>query len=170
MNKLLYIVNFVLLLLFQVLIANSISLWGIITPMVYIMFILNLPFQMPKWQVVILGFLMGISVDIFTGVLGQHAAACVLIAFLRMPIITIIPTNIKFEDHLKPIFWDMHFPWFSQYVLYLTLIHHLLFFFLDTMSYKNFFLMLGIALGNTLASMLLIFLFQILFYKPSKRY
>jgi hypothetical protein len=38
------------------------------------------------------------------------------------------------------------------------------------MSFKNFFLVLGIALLNTVATVILIFIFQILFYKPSKRY
>ncbi|NLE63554.1 MAG: rod shape-determining protein MreD [Bacteroidales bacterium] len=170
MNKFLHILIFLFLLFFQVLVADSIALWGIVTPMLYIMFILILPFQMPKWQVILLGFLMGFCIDIFTGVLGQHAAACVLIAFLRMPIISLVPTHIKFEEHMRPILWDMHFAWFIQYSLYLTLIHHIFFFFLDTMSFKNFFLVLGIALLNTVATVILIFIFQILFYKPSKRY
>lgn len=170
MNKIIYIISFLLLLLFQILIANSISLWGIITPMAYIMFIFILPFQMSKSLVVLLGFLMGISVDIFTGVLGQHAAASVLIAFLRMPVISIISTQIKFEEHLRPVLWDMKFAWYFQYALYLTLIHHIVFFFLDTMSFHNFFLVLGIALLNVIASLILIFIFQIIFYKTSRRY
>jgi rod shape-determining protein MreD len=170
MNKFLHILIFLFLFFFQVLVADSIALWGFVTPMLYILFILFLPFQMPKWQVILLGFLMGFCIDIFTGVLGQHAAACVLIAFLRMPIISLIPTHIKAEEHSPPIIWEMHFAWFIQNSLYLTLIHHIFFFFLDTMSFKNFFLVLGIALLNTVATVILIFIFQILFYKPSKRY
>lgn len=170
MNKIIFVISFLLLLLFQILIANSISLWGIITPMAYIMFIFILPFKMSKSLVVLLGFLMGISVDIFTGVLGQHAAASVLIAFLRMPVISIISTQIKFEEHLRPVLWDMKFAWYFQYALYLTLIHHIVFFFLDSMSFHNFFLVLGIALLNVIASLILIFIFQIIFYKTSRRY
>ncbi len=170
MNKLIYILSFLLLIFFQILISKSINLWGIITPMVYILFIFTLPFQMPKWQVVLLGFLMGISIDLFTGVIGQNAAATVLIAFLRMPIITIIPTHIKFEEHLRPILWDMHFPWYFQYAMYLTLIHHITFFFLDGMSFQNFFLVLGISILNAIFTVFLIFLFQIVFFKPSSRY
>ncbi|MBP7210506.1 MAG: hypothetical protein KBA02_04865 [Paludibacteraceae bacterium] len=170
MNKIIYGLTFLLLLLCQILLANNISLWGMITPMVYIMFILVLPFQMSKSLVVLLGFAMGISVDLFTGVLGQHAAASVLIAFLRMPVIRIISTQIKFEEHLRPILWDMQFSWYFQYALYLTLIHHIVFFFLDAMSFQNLFLVLGIALLNVMATLLLIFIFQIIFYKASKRY
>lgn len=170
MNKIIYGLTFVLLLLCQKLIADSISLWGIITPMVYIMFILVLPFQMPKSLVVLLGFVMGLSVDLFTGIMGQHAAASVLIAFLRMPMINIISTQIKFEEHLRPILWDMQFSWYFQYALYLTLIHHIVFFFLDAMSFQNLFLVLGIALLNVIATLLMIFIFQIIFYKASKRY
>lgn len=170
MNRFMYILSFFLLLLFQVLVAKSIALWGIITPMVYILFILTLPFQMPKWQVVVLGFIMGISVDLFTGVMGQHAAATLLIAFLRMAIVSIIPTNIKFEEHLRPTLWDMHFAWYFQYALYLTLIHHITFFLLDAMSFHNFFMVLIISLLNTVFTVLLIFMFQVIFFKPSSRY
>lgn len=170
MNKLIQGIIFLFLLFFQVLVSNSISLWGIITPMVYIMFILTLPFQMPKWQVVSLGFIMGFSLDLFTGILGHHAAACVLIAFMRMPIIKLIPSHISFEEHLRPILWDMHFSWYVQYSFYLTLIHHVFYFFLDSMSFHNFFLVLGIAFLNSFASVLFILIFQILFYKASKRY
>ena len=170
MNRFINIISFLLLLFFQILITNSINLWGIVSPMIYILFILTLPFQMPKWQVVLIGFAMGMSVDLFTGVIGQHAAATVLIAFLRMPIITIIPTHIKFEEHLRPILWDMHFPWYFQYSVYLTLIHHIVFFFLDAMTFRNFFLVVGISVLNAVFTVFLIFLFQIVFFKPSSRY
>ncbi|NLJ82957.1 MAG: rod shape-determining protein MreD [Bacteroidales bacterium] len=170
MSRFMYVLSFFLLLLFQVLVSKSIALWGIVTPMAYILFILILPFQMPKWQVVVLGFVMGISVDLFTGIMGQHAAASLLIAFLRTIIVSVIPTNIKFEDHLRPILWDMHFVWYFQYVLYLTLIHHVTFFLLDSMSVINLFIILGISLLNTVFTVLLIFVFQVIFFKPSSRY
>ena len=105
MSKYGYVLSFILLLLFQIIIVNSVSLWGIITPMVYILFILILPFQTPRWLVVLLGFLMGFSVDMFTGVLGLHAIASGLIAFLRMPIINVIPCKATFT--LRPILWDI---------------------------------------------------------------
>ncbi|HOF15532.1 MAG TPA: hypothetical protein PLF32_05680 [Bacteroidales bacterium] len=170
MSKYGYVLSFILLLLFQIIIVNSVSLWGIITPMVYILFILILPFQTPRWLVVLLGFLMGFSVDMFTGVLGLHAIASGLIAFLRMPIINVIPSKVTFEEHLRPILWDMHFKWYFQYVLYLTLIHHIVYYFLEAMSFDNFLLVLGIALLNVAFTVLLLMLFQVIFFKASKRY
>ncbi len=170
MSKFSYVLSFVFLLLFQILIVNNVSLWGMVIPMIYILFILILPFQMPRWLVVFLGFFMGFTVDIFTGILGLHAAALGLMAFLRMPIINIIPSHITFEEHLRPILWDMRFAWYFQYVLYLTLIHHIAYFYLEVMSLHNFMLILGITLLNVVFTVLLIFLFQIIFFKASKRY
>jgi len=86
----------------QVVILNKICLWGMIAPMVYIVFIFSLPFDMPKWLVVLLGFCCGFVVDIFFGVLGFHALATLVMAFLRAGIIQLIPLRIEREEHLLP--------------------------------------------------------------------
>lgn len=162
--------SFILLLALQVLILNKICLWGIITPMVYIVFIFSLPFQTPRWLVVLLGFFCGFSVDIFLGVLGFHALATLIIAFLRAGIIQLIPLRIERENHLLPILYDMKFIWYFQYVFYLTLIHHFVYYFTDALSFHNFGKLLLVVLANTLCSLLCIFLIQILMHRESKRY
>jgi len=75
--------RFVLLVLLQVIILNKINFLGYINPYLYIMFILILPVNYPNWQVIILGFLLGLSIDIFEDTGGIHAAACLVISYLR---------------------------------------------------------------------------------------
>ena len=172
MSKMIFkqFLSFILLLALQVLILNKICLWEVITPMVYMVFIFSLPFSTPKWLVVLLGFLCGIFVDIFTGTLGFHALATVLIAFLRPGIIRLIPMRVEREEHLLPIFYDMKFGWYFQYAFYLILIHHFVYYFADVFSFQNFGKLMLVVLANTLCSLLGVFLIQILGYKHSKRY
>jgi cell shape-determining protein MreD len=162
--------NFVFLLALQVFILNRVCLWGVITPMVYLIFIFMLPFDTPKWLVVLLGFLCGFFVDIFCGTLGFHALATLIIAFVRAGIIRLIPLRVEREEHLLPILYDMKFKWYIQYAFCLTFIHHLVYYFADVLSFHNFGKLILVVSANTLCSLLCIFLIQVLVYRPSKRY
>ncbi|MDR1180570.1 MAG: rod shape-determining protein MreD [Bacteroidales bacterium] len=165
-----YTLSFILLVLCQIFLFDKINLWNIVTPMVYISFIFSLPYQTPSWLVILLGFLMGLTVDFFTGVLGIHALATLIIAFIRPLVIYMIPLRVEREEHLYPILYDMKFVWYMQYAFLLTLIHHLVFFFIDIASFHNFLRTLIVVLANTGFTVVCIFIIQILFYKTSKRY
>ena len=54
-----------------------------IVPYVYYVFILWLPFSVPRISLTLLGFWLGLSLDYFTHTPGLHAAACTLIAYVR---------------------------------------------------------------------------------------
>jgi len=162
--------QFVLLLVLQVFILNKVCLWGVITPMIYIVFIFTLPFNTPKWLVVLLGFFCGFLVDIFCGTLGFHALSTLIIAFLRAGIIRLIPFGTEREEHLLPILYDMKFVWYFQYAFCLTFIHHFVYFFADMLSFQNFGRLMLTVSANTLCTLLCVFLIQILAYRPSKRY
>ena len=169
-NFVTYLVNFILFVVLQVFVLNKICLWECITPMVYILFILSLPFKMPQWAVISVGFLLGMIMDFFTGVIGYHALATLVIAFVRPVIIRVISYREEREEHLHPIFYDMRFIWYLQYVFWLTFIHHFVYFFVDVLSFHNFLRTIIVILSNTVCSLLCIFIIQILFYKSSKRY
>ena len=172
MNKiyLKYTVLFLLYIFLQVFIFNRINLWGVITPMMYILFIFSLPFQTPRWTVVLLGFLLGLSIDMFSPILGLHALATLIIAFIRPFVISIVPLRMEREEHLLPIFHDMKFFWYFRYAFLLTFVHHLVYFFVDAFTFHNFLKTFLVSLTNTAFTLICIFIIQILFYKPSKRY
>ena len=172
MNKNLftYIISFILFVLAQILVLNKVSLWAVVTPMVYIAFIFSLPFQTPRWAVILLGFLLGLIMDFFTGVIGFHAFATLIIAFIRPMLIDLISAKDDWEEHLRPLFYDMRFIWYLQYVFWLTFIHHFVYFFVDILNFHNFSQTILVILSNTACTMICVFLIQILFYKSSKRY
>ena len=53
------------LLLLQVLGFNHIHIFGFATPMPYIYFLLILPGETARWLYIVLGFVMGMLVDLF---------------------------------------------------------------------------------------------------------
>ena len=67
------VIQYIVLVFFQVLILDKISLFGIATPMIYVLFILNLPMNTSRWLTLLASFFIGISIDIFSGQTGIHS-------------------------------------------------------------------------------------------------
>ena len=137
MNKTaLQIIRFVVLVLLQVLVINHIRLGGYVHPYVYLIFIMLLPFSTPKWQLLALGFALGLTIDLFTGTPGLHAGATTLMAFCRPSIIKLVSGNQKFENITEPNLGQLGGIWFFRYALCMVLIHHFALFFLESFSFR----------------------------------
>lgn len=136
MNKtMLQIIRFVVLVLFQVLVINHIRLGGYVHPHIYLIFIMLLPFNTPKWQLLVLGFVLGLSIDLFTGTPGLHAGATTLMAFCRPSIIKLVSGNLKFENIQEPSLGQIDGMWMFRYVLCMVIVHHFALFFLESFSF-----------------------------------
>lgn len=137
MNKtVLQIIRFVVLVLFQVLVINHIRLGGYVHPYIYLTFILLLPFSMPKWQLLVLGFVLGLTIDLFTGTPGLHAGATTLMAFSRPGVIKLVSGSLKFDNIQEPNLGQLDGMWFLRYVFCLVFIHHFALFFLESFSFR----------------------------------
>src|SRR5688572_5491451 len=104
-----------LLLLTQVLIFSNINFSSFINPYVFPLFILLMPFAMPRWLLLLIGFFAGLTLDYFLGSIGMHAAACLLIAYLRPFLINVItPKGTEFE--ISPNVYSQGITWFVVYL------------------------------------------------------
>ena len=148
-----HIISFLLLFLLQILLLNLITLFVFIFPMVYVLFILSLPFTTPKWAIIVLSFASGLVMDMFTGVLGMHALSLMCLGFCRSFVIKHIPFQGELEPHLSPILYDMKIVWYVQYIVSLVLIHHFVYFLIDAMSLRHFFRLLGVVFSNALCTL-----------------
>nr|WP_295874052.1 rod shape-determining protein MreD [uncultured Chitinophaga sp.] len=159
------IIRFVFLLLIQVFVLNKILIHQLVSPYLYMLFILALPFNLPRPVVMLLGFLMGVSLDMFSNTMGIHAAACVFIAYLRPFIINILSPQGGFETTQKtPSMTSMGVSQFLIYAAVLVFLHHVIFFTLEVFGFGNpLYLMLKILL-STAASLILIVLYELLFF------
>ena len=152
--------RFIFLVLFQVLILNNIQLSGYLNPFLYVLFILMLPFQSPDWLVLILSFVLGISIDMFADTGGLHAVACVLMAFIRRPVLKLVSPRDGYDTGQKPTLQQFGFGWFFSYAGILIFVHHLMLFFMETFSFSEFFSTLFRVILSSLFTLMLIFISQ----------
>lgn len=163
-------IRFVLLLLIQVYLLNNINLGGYLNPMVYLLFILLLPFEISGILLLILSFLMGLSVDLFTGSIGLHAGAATFLAFMRPHSLRLINTKRDYEAGIKPGINDMGMLWFVSYTLFLTFFHHLFFFLMESFSFAEIGMILLRVVLNTLLSSIFIVVVNLLFKSQNTKH
>jgi rod shape-determining protein MreD len=159
------IIRFVLLLSFQVFVLNQILLHQLVSLNLYMLFVLLLPFNLPRPALMLLGLLMGLSMDMFMNTMGVHAAACVFIAYLRPFVINILSPQGGFETTQKtPSMTSMGVSQFLTFAAILVFVHNLVFFSLEVFGFGNFFYLLLKILLSTAASIFLIVLYELLFF------
>jgi len=162
------IIRFLFLVFFQVLILNNINLGGYTNPYLYVYFILLLPFATPRWILLLLAFLIGFSVDLFTNTPGLNAAATVLMAFCRPYVIRAISRESEEELGVNPSLRTLGFRWFFFYSLFLVLIHHFALFYLEAFRFSEFVRTFLRVVTSTAFTLVLIFLSELLFYARGK--
>lgn len=164
-NGILRFVGLLFLILFQVLVLNKLDVSPYIHPYVYPMFLILLPFSTPRWIMLPLAFLVGMTIDMFNNTAGMHAAACVMVAFSRPMLIKAFTPITGYESVNGPSLSELGPVWFALFTLTFILIHHTVYYFLHIFSISDFgYLALKIIL-STLVSTLLIVIFGFLFAK-----
>ena len=153
------ITKFVGLILLQVLIFDNFLLFGYLNPYVYIIFILFLPSTINRSLLLLIGFILGLSIDLFNDTGGVHAAATLVIAFLR-PFILRISFGLSYDYNTLNISKAD----FKSQLLYISLmvaIHHLCLFSLEYFN-TDFFIKI---VKNTLFSLVLTEVFILILVK-----
>jgi hypothetical protein len=159
-----YAVMFVSLVLVQVLIFSQVQLGGFFNPYVYILFIILLPLSTPRYAVLILGFLLGFVIDVFSNSLGVHSAATVFIAYVR-PLVVRLISNREDDKSDYPGLHQNKLIWFVSYVSIMVLLHHLLLFYLEVYTFANFLNTLYRVILSSLFSIIIIVLSQFLVFR-----
>ncbi len=129
-----FIVYFVVLVLLQVLVLNRMELSRWVSPFIYPLFVLLLPFDVPRWLVLLLSFAIGLSVDTFSNTLGIHTAATVFMGYMRHGIITLMRPQADYQPDDQPSLGIMGFRWFATYAALCVFVHHAICFLLEYFS------------------------------------
>lgn len=166
------ITRFIVLLAAQVLIFNNIDLFGFINPFPYILFILLYPSTGNKSALYIFSFLLGLSVDMFENSGGVHAAASLILAFVR-PNLLKFSFGVSFQYHqtnlndkvARELFKGMEA---LTYLILATIIHHCSLFALEILRFNFIWEILLRTLLTTLFT-ILISIIIIYLIKPTKK-
>jgi rod shape-determining protein MreD len=148
----------------QVLLLNQVQFSGYLNPYFYVLVILLLPVSLPRYAVLLLSFILGFMIDIFSDTAGLHAASTVLLGVLRTPVITSL-TARESDQSDYPGLKQTGLRWFLIYVSVLVLFHHLFLFYLEIFSFASFFRTFIRVIFSTVFSVFIIVLSQFLIFR-----
>lgn len=171
MGRILFInlVRFVVLIFFQVFLLKNIGYYNLATPFLYILFILLLPFEISNGLLFFLAFITGLTVDVFYDTPGLNAAACTVLALVRILFISVTVQRDGFDNEPEPSLGIMGFRWFFFYTLTLTLFHHLALFTIETFRFTEFsYTMMRVVLSSAL-TILLVLVAEFIFFRKKVR-
>ncbi|MDR1951460.1 MAG: rod shape-determining protein MreD [Bacteroidales bacterium] len=157
------LLRFAFLLLLQVLVINHIQISSMVTPYIYILAILMLPFNTPKWLLLVSAFVLGFFMDIFSGTMGLNMASTLLLAFIRPTLLNMISFGREFNSDDSPTMKELGADWFISYALVMILIHHSAMFFLEIFRWDEFGSTLLRILYSSAATFVMVMLSQIFF-------
>lgn len=164
--------RFIILLAAQILIFNNIDLFGFINPYPYILFILLYPSTTNKSAFYIISFLLGLSVDMIENSGGVHAAASLILAFVR-PNLLKFSFGVSFQYHLTNLNEKIARELFNgmevlTYLILATTIHHCSLFALEILRFNFIWEILLRTLLTTLFT-ILISIIIIYLIKPTRK-
>jgi rod shape-determining protein MreD len=164
------ILRFTLFLLIQYFILNRVPpLHQFVKPYLYFLFIIWLPFSLPRSWILVLGFVFGLSYDYLSGTPGLHAACCVLISYFRPFLLSILlPQESTELSYAEPSIKSLGWVPYSIYVLILTFMHHALLVFIEWMQFGDILFFLGKVAATTALSLVLVALTEMVFPRKAR--
>lgn len=158
------ILLFMVLVLLQVILFNRISVFSMATPILYIYFLIKLPYGRNRFYVIISGFLLGLIIDVFLNTPGMNAAATTIVAAFRSVILNLFYPKNEYEDLVPGIYGESAA--FLKYTVVMVLFHQTLLFFIEAFTLFNFTdTMLRIGTSSVLTLILILALDSLSFRK-----
>ena len=146
-----------LLLIFalQVLLFNHLHIgsWGLV--MMYILFLINLPARIPRWAEMIIGFMVGMMMDVWHASLGIHISACVALTFVRPLLLNNTVQDVeRIKDNLSS--QNIGRAEYIKCAVILTVLHHFIVFSLETWNIQFWWMVLLQTLISSVMTLVII--------------
>ena len=155
-----YIAWFIALVAGQVIVCNHIHLLGYAMPMIYLYFIMMLPSTIARWALLVLAFVLGFVVDLFSSTPGMASSALLLIALLRPVVLTVFAPTERGDGALVPSVRTMEWGGFTRYTVGMCLLHTTTFYIIETFSFFHLTDLLLNIFSSTRLTTLLILSFE----------
>jgi hypothetical protein len=124
---------------------------------------------MGRAALLLISFSIGMVVDMFFKTPGLHAAACILIAFVRPFLISLLlPKEATDWGNEEPSKKTMGPVPYATYLIILTLLHHFYLILLEWMQFGSFLYFIGKLVATTLISLFLIMIADLFLNRKSK--
>ncbi len=163
------ILRFILALLAQIFVFRYVHLFGCVNIYIFLLALLMLPFELPRWIQYLIAFATGFLIDVFNVTYGINASACVLMMFIR-PYLVVALNGRKTDDIVdKPLPGVKDFRWLMAYTVILIFIQQFAAVMLETFSFRHFWKTLLVIFGNTILSSFVILCCEYIFIPVKKR-
>lgn len=147
---LIHLILFFVYVLAQVLLLKNIVLFNVAFCFVYVAFILLLPVEVSAVVLMLIGFVMGFTIDIFYSSMGLHAFASVITAYVRTFWLKAITPQGGYDVGATPNLSANGISWFLVYFVPLVFLHFSVLFFIEASGFS----MTGYTLLKIFASLL----------------
>lgn len=145
-----------LLLLLQVLVLKRMTLgsswiWEYGNIFIYPAIILMLPFRLSRHYVILIGFFIGLTIDVFYDTIGLHAFALTATAYARGLILSSLEPRGGYQLSMSPTIFSMGLNWVLTFTFFSMLIHVFLYYTVEIFT----FIYIGKILLKTLITLVL---------------
>jgi energy-coupling factor transporter transmembrane protein EcfT len=164
------ILRFIGVTAIQLLVLNNVYLVGFVVPVIYIYFIMKLPFGTKRLVVLFLAFIVGLTIDVFVGTYGIHAAAATLIGACRHLFLKLSFGENEEDRENTPSIKEKGFYPFLGYTVALLGIHSATLFLLENLGYQYRLMLLFRIFASVAVSLFLIILLEYLMQTPQKKH
>ena len=155
-KNLLYVGAFIILVLLQIFLLDNISLSVFFHPMIYIAFIIMLPLDIKPLWVLLLSTLMGLTIDMLTGMSGLNVVATTATGFLRPLMLRLAVGKDNATDGGIPAPMQVGAGKFWAYASVFTAVQCALFFTLEAMTLQYLLPIVLKIVVNTIATVMLV--------------
>ena len=160
------IIMFAFVVLFvQVFVLNNLSVTPIIAPMVYIVLLVMMPLDSSQWTMLGVATALGLVMDITMGTPGLNTLVTLPVAFFRRQILSPLAGFSPMSKEEGVPLPKRHGMRFHRYAIIMIVIHSVLFYLVEWLSFDNFGMLLLRIFCSTLLSLLLDYILIILFMK-----
>ncbi len=164
-NVIKHFLRFSILLLLQVFIVGKLNINTYIQPNILLLFFLLLPLNLNPVLSMFLGLTGGLALDMFTDSAGFNSTALLVMMYARIYYIRNFAHLDIIESGIEPGLANMGYRWFLTYAASMVLIYHILYSFIESFRLTYILSNLLTGLLSSGVTLLLIFLFQLLFFR-----
>lgn len=163
------VVSFLLLLFLQIFIIGKLNIGPLIQPNIVLLFFLTLPINLKPVPTLIIGFSAGLLLDMFNNSAGFNSTAMLLMCYARIYYIRAFAHMDSIESGISPGLISSGYRWFILYAAVMVSIYHVTYAFIESFSFRYIPENILTAILSGTASLGLILLFQLLFYRTKSK-
>ena len=125
-----------IILALQVLVLDYIHLWGYATPLLGVMVVVYSPLSDNRVTNLVMSFMAGIVMDMFTNSPGVAAASMTLASFVQHPLLEMMVPKDS-DENMLPSWHTMGMSSYSAYLAIMLAVYHVAYFVLEVFSFIN---------------------------------